>query len=75
MTVVDQVKEDSLAGRKYPQLLEPLAADHERIVSHVNGVDVLAVGFDETLSRIKGPMTSCGVHGDSKATASRQQYG
>jgi hypothetical protein len=55
MTVVDQVKEESLAGRLYAQLLEPLAADYERIVSHVNGIDVTAVGFDETLSLIKGP--------------------
>jgi hypothetical protein len=55
MTVVDQVKEDSLAGRLYAQLLVPLAADCERIVSHVNGMDVTGVGFDETLNLIKGP--------------------
>ena len=55
MTVVDQVKKDSMAARLYAQLLEPLDPNYERIVSHVNGVDVAAVGFDETLSLIKGP--------------------
>ena len=55
MTVVDQVKGDSMAARLYAQLLDPLDPNYERIVSHVNGVDVAAVGFDETLRLIKGP--------------------
>ena len=56
MTVIDSVKRGSMAARLYGDaILLPPPEGHERIVWQVNTIDVAELGFDETLSLIKGP--------------------